>query len=91
VTAVTFNPYGSTVFVVEGAGKDDKGKDRLKAVQTFIKTGETRGDQIAVTSGLQEGQTVVSSGQVKLANGTAVVVDNTVQPDASATPTLPKR
>jgi membrane fusion protein, multidrug efflux system len=91
VTAVTFNPYGSTVFVVEAAGKDDKGKDRLKAVQTFIKTGETRGDQIAVTSGLQEGQTVVSSGQVKLANGTAVVVDNTVQPDASATPTLPKR
>jgi membrane fusion protein (multidrug efflux system) len=91
VTAITFNPYGSTVFVVEPDGKDDKGKDRFKVVQTFVKTGETRGDQVAVLSGVQEGQTVVTSGQLKLTNGTAVVIDNTVQPDGSATPTLQKR
>jgi membrane fusion protein, multidrug efflux system len=91
VTAITFNPYGSTVFVVEANGKDDKGKDRLKVTQTFVKTGETRGDQVAVTSGIAEGQTVVTSGQLKLTNGTAVVIDNTVQPDGSATPALPPR
>ena len=59
--------------------------------QTFVKTGETRGDQVAVLSGVQEGQTMVTSGQLKLTNGTAVVIDNTVQPDGSATPTLQKR
>lgn len=91
VTSITFNPYGSTVFVVEPNGKDDKGKDRFKVVQTFVKTGETRGDQVAVLSGVQEGQTVVTAGQLKLTNGTSVVIDNTVQPDGSATPTLPKR
>jgi len=91
VTSITFNPYGSTVFVVEPAGKDDKGKDRFKVTQTFVKTGEIRGDQVAVLSGVQEGQTVVTAGQLKLTNGTSVVIDNTVQPDGSATPTLPKR
>jgi membrane fusion protein (multidrug efflux system) len=91
VTSITFNPYGSTVFVVEANGKDDKGKDRLKVTQTFVKTGETRGDQVAVTGGIAEGQMVVTSGQLKLTNGTAVVIDNTVQPDGSATPVLPPR
>jgi len=52
--------------------------------QTFVKTGETRGDQVAVTGGIAEGQMVVTSGQLKLTNGTAVVIDNTVQPDGSA-------
>lgn len=91
VTAITFNPYGSTVFMVESAGKDEKGKERLKVTQTFVKTGETRGDQVSIASGVQEGQTVVTAGQLKLVNGTAVVIDNTVQPDGSATPALPKR
>lgn len=91
VTAITFNPYGNTVFVVEDAGKDDDGKPRQKVTQTFVKTGETRGDQVAVTSGLQEGQTVVTAGQLKLANGTAVMIDNKVQPSGSAAPALPLR
>ncbi len=91
VTAITFNPYGSTLFVVEDAGKGSKGKPRPKVAQTFVKTGETRGDQVAVTSGVDEGQTVVTSGQLKLTNGTAVTIDNTVQPGGSATPILPRR
>ncbi len=90
-SAIAFNAYGSTVFVLEDAGKDDKGKPKLVAQQTFVTTGPSRGDQIAVLSGIKEGQTVVTAGQIKLRNGTAVVVDNSVQPSASPAPVLPKR
>lgn len=90
-SAIAFNAYGSTVFVLEEAGKDDKGKPKLVAQQTFVTTGPSRGDQIAVLTGVKEGQTIVTAGQIKLRNGTAVVVDNSVQPSASAAPVLPQR
>ncbi len=90
-TAIAFNPYGSTVFVLESKGKDAKGQPILTAQQTFVTTGPARGDQIAVLKGINEGQTVVTSGQLKLRNGISVVVDNTVQPSASPAPTLPVR
>ncbi|MES2114179.1 MAG: efflux RND transporter periplasmic adaptor subunit [Pseudomonadota bacterium] len=91
-TAITYNPYGSTVFVLapgqgKDAPKDDKGQPLLVAQQVFVTTGATRGDQVAVLTGLKEGQTVVTSGQLKLKNGTPVVIDNKVQPANSATPT----
>lgn len=72
-TAITYNPYGSTVFVVEGG-------DKPTAKQVFVTTGPTRGDQVAVTSGIEAGQSIVTSGQLKLKNGTEVKVDNRVQP-----------
>jgi membrane fusion protein (multidrug efflux system) len=55
--------------------------------QVFVTTGETRGDQVAILTGLQEGQQVVTSGQVKLKNGTPVAIDNSVQPANSPNPT----
>lgn len=88
-TAITFNPFGSTVFVIEEHGKDKDGKPQLTVHQTIVKTGDTRGDQVAVVSGLNEGQRVVSSGQLKLRNGTVVTIDNSVQPSDSADPKLP--
>ncbi len=72
-TAITYNPYGSTVFVVERG-------EKLTAKQVFVTTGPTRGDQVAVLSGIEEGQQVVTSGQLKLKNGTEVKIDNSVQP-----------
>ncbi len=57
------------------------------AQQVFVTTGETRGDQVAILQGLEVGQEVVTSGQLKLKNGTPVVVDNTVQPADSPEPT----
>jgi membrane fusion protein (multidrug efflux system) len=57
------------------------------AQQVFVTTGATRGDQVAIVKGLTEGQQVVTSGQLKLKNGTEVVVDNTVQPANNANPT----
>ncbi len=85
-TAVTFNPYGDTLFVVEVGGKGPEGKPVLTAKQSFITVGPTRGDQIAVTSGVKEGDTVVTSGQLKLKNGSTVIIDNTVQPSNEAAP-----
>ena len=87
-TAITYNPYGSTVFVLKpGDVKDDKGNTQLTAQQVFVITDVTRGDQVAILKGLEDGQQVVTSGQLKLKNGTPVVVDNTVQPANSPNPT----
>ena len=80
-TAVTYNPYGSTVFLAKPTGKKDKqGKDALEAQQVFVTTGATRGDQVAILKGVDEGATVVTSGQLKLKNGTPLIINNKVQP-----------
>jgi len=79
--AITYNPYGSTVFVVKpGDKKDEKGNATLTVEQVFVETGMTRGDQVVITKGLTVGQEVVTSGQIKLKNGTNIVVDNSVVP-----------
>lgn len=113
-TAITYNPYGSTVFVVEKASAvqaraaasaasaasgamaaatppapaaSAANGEQLVAQQVFVETGPTRGDQVAITKGLTAGQQVVTSGQIKLKNGTPVVVDNRVQPANNPNPT----
>ena len=85
-TAITFNSFGSTVYRVENNGQDEKGKPKLIAKQSFVTTGDTRGDQIAVLKGVNEGDTVVTSGQIKLRNGSPVTVDNSVQPSNDDAP-----
>jgi len=86
-TAITYNPYGATVFVTADK-KDAKGNPQVQAQQVFITPGPTRGDQVAILKGVSEGTTVVTSGQLKLKNGTPLRVDNSVQPlnDQSPTP-----
>lgn len=105
-TAITYNPYGSTVFVVltadqaaaqaranaasSGAASAPAAAasgSGLVVQQAFVTTGETRGDQVAILSGLKEGQQVVTSGQLKLKNGTSIVIDNSVVPANSPNPT----
>lgn len=79
-TAVAYNPYGDTVFVVEEQ-KGQDGKASLVAQQKFVTTGGTRGDQVAILSGIKEGDTVVTAGQVKLrSGGVPVIVNNSIQP-----------
>jgi membrane fusion protein (multidrug efflux system) len=86
-TSVTYNPYGSTVFIAKSTDKKDKqGKPVLEAQQVFVTTGSTRGDQVAILKGLEEGATVVTSGQLKLKNGTPLIVNNKVQPANSPNP-----
>jgi membrane fusion protein (multidrug efflux system) len=78
--AITFNPYGDIVYIIKQDGKN------LTATQTFVSTGDVRGDQIAITKGLDEGDVVVTAGQLKLKNGSTVVINNSIQPGDSATP-----
>lgn len=86
-TAVTYNPYGSTVFLAKSSGKKDKqGKEILEAQQVFVTTGATRGDQVAILKGVEEGATVVTSGQLKLKNGTPLIINNKVEPANSPNP-----
>jgi len=81
--AITYNPYGATVFT---AVKSKDGQS-LEAQQVFVTVGATRGDQAAVTSGIKEGDIVVTSGQLKLKIGTVLKVDNSVQPKDDPHPT----
>jgi len=86
-TAITYNPYGNLVYLIEKKGTDKKtGKPKLVAKQVFVTTGETRGDQVAILKGVKEGDTVVTSGQIKLHNGSTVAINNTVQPTNNPNP-----
>jgi len=82
-TAVLYAPYGDSAFVIEDAA-NKKGKVLR---QQFVRLGAKRGDFVAVTSGIKEGETVVSTGVFKLRNGQSVVIDNKLSPDFRKTPT----
>jgi membrane fusion protein, multidrug efflux system len=78
-SALVYNPYGSTVYVADHA--------KPMSVHTaLVKTGPTRGDQVAVLDGLHEGEVVVTSGQLKLHPGSLIVVNNSLLPPDDAAP-----
>ncbi len=85
-TAVSFNPYGATVYIVQETGKSADGKPILTAKQSFVNTGATRGDQVAILSGVKAGDIVVTSGQLKLKNGAEIIINNKVQPSNDPAP-----
>ncbi len=85
-TAISFNAYGATVFRVLANGNDAKGQPQFIAKQAFITTGETRGDQIAIMNGINAGDQIVTSGQIKLHNGSPVRIDNSIQPSNDSAP-----
>lgn len=87
-TAISFNPYGEIAYIVQQQGKDKKGKPLLSVLQTFVTTGDKRGDQIAILAGLKEGDTVVTSGQLKLKNGSLVRINNTIVPTNNPIPQI---
>ena len=83
-TAITYNPYGATVFVAQR--KPDGSEKDLIAQQAFVTLGPTRGDQVAVVKGVKEGDLVVTSGQMKLVNGAPLIVDNSILPANDPSP-----
>ncbi|HWK45955.1 MAG TPA: efflux RND transporter periplasmic adaptor subunit [Stellaceae bacterium] len=85
-SAVSYNPYGSLVYLLRPDGVDAGGKPKLIAKQQFVTTGAARGDQVAILKGIAEGDTVVTAGQIKLRNDVAVLVDDKVQPTNDANP-----
>jgi membrane fusion protein, multidrug efflux system len=83
-TAVAYNPYGATVYLVV---PHTPGSSALEAKQVFVTTGATRGDQVAILKGVNEGDEVITSGQIKLRNGALVTINNSVQPSDNPHPT----
>ena len=87
-TVISYNPYGDVVFVVTQENDKD-GKSIMVAKQRFVVVGDTRGEQVAIASGLKEGDTVVTSGQIKLKNGSQITVNNALVPSSNPAPELP--
>lgn len=85
VSSIGYAPYGDSVFIVEDV-KGPGGKAYRGVRQQFVKLGSARGDQVAVVSGVQPGEEVVTSGVFKLRNGAAVLVNNETQPGNDRAP-----
>ncbi|MEW8209810.1 MAG: efflux RND transporter periplasmic adaptor subunit [Candidatus Thiodiazotropha taylori] len=85
-TAVLYAPYGDTVFVIDTTKDEATGEEQKTLRQQIIRLGRTRGDYVAVVTGLKEGETVVTSGVFKLRPNMAVVVDNSLALDAKLDP-----
>lgn len=86
-TAITYNPYGNSVFLVREQEGDD-GETTLVAERTLIQTGAERGSQVQVTRGIEPGDQVVTSGQHKLRDGATVEINNSVTPPSDPSPQL---
>jgi membrane fusion protein (multidrug efflux system) len=84
-SAISYAPYGDSVFVVADL-KDPDGRVYRGVRQQVVKLGPSRGDQISILSGIKAGEEVVTSGVFKLRNGAAVVVNNKVQPGNNPAP-----
>ena len=89
LTAISYNPYGNSVYVVENKGRDASGQPVLVVRQQFVQLGSQRGDQVAVLKGVNAGDEVVTAGQLKLRNGSSVQLNNTVEQTNSLRPNLP--
>jgi len=88
-TAIYYNSYGDIAYVVKEEGEKGRqtgGEKQYVAQQVFVKTGDTRGDQVAVLTGVEPGAVVVSAGQNKLHNGSPVKIDNKISVPFSANP-----
>ncbi len=86
--AITYNPYGDLVYILKEKEKDAQGNPIYVANQKFVTLGEARGDQIQILTGLEAGDLIVTSGQMKLKNGSLAVVNNTDVPANNPNPVL---
>jgi membrane fusion protein (multidrug efflux system) len=85
-SAVSYAPYGDSVFVIEKQKDPKTGKESQVLRQQFVRIGDARGDFVSVTQGLKAGQTVVGTGVFKLRNGMAVTVNNDLAPKPQLNP-----
>lgn len=86
-TAITYNPYGDSVFVIESQG-NGKNNANLVAKRVFVQTGEHRGTLVEITKGIKSGEKVVSAGQLKLRDGDPVRIDNQRSPEETLNPVI---
>jgi membrane fusion protein (multidrug efflux system) len=86
-TAVSYAPYGDSVFVIEKKKDPKTGKESQTIRQQFVRVGEARGDFVSITKGLKAGETVVGTGVFKLRNGMAATINNDLAPKPQLNPT----
>jgi membrane fusion protein (multidrug efflux system) len=85
-SAVSYAPYGNSVFVIEKKKDPKTGNESQSLRQAFVRIGEARGDFVAITEGLKAGDVVVSTGVFKLRNGMPVVINNDLAPKPQLNP-----
>jgi membrane fusion protein (multidrug efflux system) len=86
-TAVSYAPFGDSVFVIDKKKDPKTGKESQTIRQQFVRVGEARGDFVSITQGLKAGETVVGTGVFKLRNGMAVTINNALAPKPQLNPT----
>ena len=86
-SAVSYAPYGDSVFVIEKQKDPKSGQESLVLRQQFVRIGETRGDFVSVTQGLKAGEEIVGTGVFKLRNGMVVTINNDLAPKPELNPT----
>jgi membrane fusion protein (multidrug efflux system) len=86
-SAVSYAPFGDSVFVIEKKKDSKTGKESQTIRQQFVRIGEARGDFVSVMTGLKAGETVVGTGVFKLRNGMAVTINNDLAPKPQVNPT----
>jgi membrane fusion protein (multidrug efflux system) len=85
-TAVSYAPFGDSVYVIEKKKDEKTGQETQTIRQQFIRISETRGDFVSVTTGLKAGEQVVSTGVFKLRNGMTVTINNELAPKLEENP-----
>lgn len=85
-SSISYAPYGDSIYIIEQL-KDKDGKEFKGVRQQMVQLGTTKGDLVQVTSGLKAGEEVVTSGVFKLRPNAPVLVNNSLQPGMSKSPT----
>ena len=85
-SAISYAPFGDSVFVIEKKKDEKTGKESQVIRQQFVRVGEGRGDLVAITQGLKAGETIVSTGVFKLRNGMTVTINNDLAPNPQENP-----
>ena len=85
-SAISYAPFGDSVFVIEKKKDEKTGKESQMIRQQFVRVGEGRGDLVAITQGLKAGETIVSTGVFKLRNGMSVTINNDLAPNPQVNP-----
>lgn len=85
-SAISYAPFGDSVYVIEKKKDEKTGKEELALRQQFVRLGESRGDFVAVTKGLKAGEAVAATGVFKLRNGMAVTINNQLTPEPQLNP-----
>lgn len=85
-TAVSYAPFGDSVYVIEKKKDEKTGQETQAIRQQFVRVGETRGDFVSVTTGLKAGEEVVSTGVFRLRNGMTVTINNDLAPKLEEKP-----